>query len=243
MTDYDQTFFDYVTAGAVRSAERLLPLLQETFGCGSVLDVGCGQGAWLSVWQRLGVADVTGLDGDYVDRQKLLIPDGQFHPADLANPFDLGRRFDLVMSLEVAEHLPAACSDAFVASLVRHGDLVLFSAAPKGQGGHDHINEQDYDYWRRRFAAHGFVAVDWLRPQVLADPAVEPWYRYNPLLYVKAERFDALPEGVRRCRVPDGQAIADLSPWPYRLRKRLVALLPVAVMTRLAKLKERLTAG
>ena len=62
--------------------------------------------------------------------------------SNLANPVDLGRKFDLVQSLEVGEHLPKSAADTFVETLVKHGDVVLFSAASVGQGGHDHINEQ-----------------------------------------------------------------------------------------------------
>jgi hypothetical protein len=59
MPSYDSAFFDYVNSGAVRSAERLLPLLACELTLRSVPDVGCGQGAWLSVWRRLG-AEVVG---------------------------------------------------------------------------------------------------------------------------------------------------------------------------------------
>ena len=74
---YDQSFFDYVNEGAERSARELLPLLAPLKAC-SVLDVGSGQGTWLSVWKELGVEDVMGLDGDYVDRSELKIPAQQF---------------------------------------------------------------------------------------------------------------------------------------------------------------------
>lgn len=241
MPNYDAAFFQYVNSGAVRSAERTLPLLTRELSIGSVLDVGCGQGAWLSVWRKLG-AQVVGIDGEYVDTRRLLIPAGCFLPRDLQEEFALGRRFDVVQSLEVAEHLPAAHAARFVASLVRHGDLILFSAASKGQGGDHHINEQDYDYWRELFAQHGYVAIDYVRPLLRDDRAVEPWYRYNTLLYASQERFESLPEPVRRQRVPGSERIRDVSPALYRMRKALTMLLPVSVVTGIAKLKERLVA-
>ena len=146
MTNYNSTFFEYVNSGAIRSAEQILPLLLDKLAIKSVLDVGCGQGAWLSVWQRLGMSDVTGIDGAYIDREKLLVSTMSFIPACLSEAFNLERRFDLVQSLEVAEHLAKDSADLLIESLVRHGDLILFSAAPKGQGGDHHINEQDYEY-------------------------------------------------------------------------------------------------
>jgi SAM-dependent methyltransferase len=238
MASYDSTFFDYVNAGALRSARRLLPVLRQHLSIESVLDVGCGQGAWLSIWNELGVRTVRGIDGDYVDRSRLLIDAEHFQSHNLATAFELGRRFDLVESLEVAEHLPADSAAAFVASLTRHGDLVLFSAAPKGQGGDQHINEQSYDYWRGLFRTHGYRAIDLVRPAVKDDDAIEPWYRYNTILYAAVEAFSMLSPAVQAMAIPECQPIADVSPFPYKLRKRIVALLPPAAMTRIAKWKE-----
>lgn len=238
MTTYDAKFFDYVNSGAARSAERVLPHLLQHLTISSVLDVGCGQGAWLSVWKKLGVNDIMGIDGDYVSQASLLIPPDSFKPADLAHGFTLGRRFDLVQCLEVAEHLPLSSSAILVDSLVEHGDIVLFSAAPKGQGGDHHINEQDYEFWRRQFARHGYAPFDFLRPLLLGDDQIEPWYRYNPFLYVSPMRIDKLPVAISCCRVPDKEKLRDLSPLPYQIRKWAVSFLPAAVMTQLAKIKE-----
>jgi SAM-dependent methyltransferase len=239
--NYDAAFFQYVNSGAIRSARQLLPLLRDPLVIRSVLDVGCGQGAWLSVWRGLG-AEVVGIDGSYVDKSALLIPEQAFVAHDLTQSFDLGRRFDLVQSLEVAEHLPASKAAEFVACLVRHGELVLFSAAAKGQGGDHHVNEQDYDYWRALFAQHGYVAIDYLRPLVRLERDIEPWYRYNALLYVARERFEHLPEALRRARVAENERIRDVSPMLYRARKACTMLLPTPVATSIAKLKERMVA-
>lgn len=240
MSTYDDTFFEYVNSGATRSAERILPLLLLHVEIGSVLDVGCGQGAWLTVYKSLGVKEITGLDGDYVDRDHLRIPNSSFVASDLSKGFDLGRRFDLVQSIEVAEHLPMTSAARFVDSLVQHGDLIMFSAAAKGQGGDYHINEQDYEYWRAHFARHGYVAIDYIRPLVLDDARIEPWYRYNLFLYASPARFEFLPIAIKQSRVSDGEKLRDISPPIYKLRKMLVRILPVPAATWLAKIKEKL---
>jgi hypothetical protein len=188
----------------------------------------------------LGVDDLTGIDGDYVDREKLMVKSECFISHDLTTEFDLDRRYDLVQSLEVAEHLPQNRAAAFVSSLVRHSDLVLFSAAPKGQGGDNHVNEQDYDYWRALFSEHGYVAIDYLRRLILHDSRIEPWYRYNTFLYASPECFKGLPRKIQECRVEEGDALVDLSPARYKLRKAIVKLLPVSTMSTIAKLKERM---
>src|SRR5713101_4747009 len=114
--EYPADFYRYLASFAIRSAQRVVPQLAGVLPVRSVVDFGCGQGAWLSVWQSAGVT-ITGVDGSYVDRRHLLIDPGYFHAADLAEPIDLGRRFDLVQSLEVAEHLPAAKARQFVDTL------------------------------------------------------------------------------------------------------------------------------
>ena len=236
---YDQLFFDYVNSGSTRSASVVLPLLHAVLPTRSVLDVGCGAGPWLAVWRQLGVDDVVGLDGDYVDRRRLLIPQERFRSTDLVHPFDCGRRFDLVQSVEVAEHLPASSANGFVAALARHADAVLFSAAVPGQGGDHHINEQPYEYWRQRFAAHGYKPIEYLRPQIAGCTEVERWYRYNLFLYVRGEILPGLSEVLRAAVIPDNKLLSDVSPLPYRIRKALIRQLPVPVATAIAKVKER----
>ena len=67
------------------------------------------------------------MDGSYVRIENLEIPPQLFHSRDLADFIDLGRRFDLVESMEVAEHLPDGAADGFVACLARHADVVSVS--------------------------------------------------------------------------------------------------------------------
>jgi hypothetical protein len=128
-----------------------------------------------------------------VDRAALHIPPERFTARDLERPLDLGRTFDLVVSLEVAEHLPPESAATFVASLTGLGSLVLFSAAAPHQGGTHHVNEQWPAYWARLFEERGHVAVDCLRRRLWADERVEWWYAQNMVLYVERSHLEALP--------------------------------------------------
>lgn len=241
MYQYGNDFYRYLASFAVPSARVVVGKLSAILPIRNVADFGCGQGAWLSVWQSVG-ASVVGIDGPYVDRDHLLIDAAAFRPADLAEPIDLGARFDLVQSLEVAEHLPAAKAEKFIATLTAHGRCVLFSAAVPGQGGENHVNEQPLDYWRDIFRRRGYVALDYLRPYIIDDGAVEPTYRYNIMLYVDEAHLASLPEPVRASRVPDGEALKDYRPFSNRLRNTLVRRLPPEAVNRLARLKASLAA-
>jgi 2-polyprenyl-3-methyl-5-hydroxy-6-metoxy-1,4-benzoquinol methylase len=186
VTHYTSEFYDAQEEGSLRSAQRVLPLVLDALHPDSVLDVGCGVGTWTSVCSDAGL-DVMGVDGDYVDIGRLRIPAESFVAADLTKPLDLGRGFDLVMSLEVAEHIAPEFAPVFVASLVRHAPVVLFSAAIPMQGGADHVNEQPPSYWARLFAAHGYRCIDAFRGRIWDEPAIETFYAQNLLLFVSEE--------------------------------------------------------
>lgn len=168
-----------------RAASVVVPHLLRLFQVNSVLDVGCGLGTWLAVFRDKGVLDITGLDGSNVDVSKISVPSQNFHVHDLRAPFDLGRKFDIVLCLEVAEHLPGSCAADLIASLCRHADLIMFSAAIPGQGGQNHVNEQWPSYWRALFEQEGYVMLDVVRPAIWNNPEVDVWYRQNIFVYVK----------------------------------------------------------
>ncbi len=234
MHRYGPDFFHFLSTFAVRSAERIVPVVTTVLPVRSVVDIGCGQGAWLSVWAKTG-ATIRGLDGSYVDRAGLLIPEAAFQVADLARPIVPGPRFDLAQSLEVAEHLPPARAESFVADLVSLAPFVLFSAAVPGQGGEHHVNERPLEYWRGLFRRHGYVAVDCVRPAVRGDGAVQEWYRCNTLIYADTEHLDALSPEARRHLVPEDQPLANEWPALRRIRQALLRPLPVAIVDVLAR--------
>jgi SAM-dependent methyltransferase len=236
---YDDVFFAYQREGSETSARAVLPHVVHALDVRSVLDVGCGVGSWLAVYPGLGIHDVCGVDGDYVNRALLRVEEHQFLAQDITRPFDLGRMFGLVQCLEVGEHVPTAASEQLVDNIVRHGRIVLFSAAVPGQGGMHHVNEQPLEFWRRLFHERGYEAFDFVRPCVQHYYVIAPWYRYNMLCYVHREVIDALPGAVRLHQVPAHDRLADYSPVWYRLRKAALRALPVRAVSMLAAVKHR----
>lgn len=174
------------------AAGIILPIVFKFVNPTSVIDIGCGLGTWLSVCEELGVKDYLGIDGDYVNMKMLTFPTSHFRTTDLRNKFDFNRKFDLVICLEVAEHIQESSTDNLIESLVKHGDMILFSAAIPGQGGQNHVNEQWPKYWQEKFKHHGFYFHDVIRPKIWSNAKVEWWYRQNIFL-VNRTAPDHLP--------------------------------------------------
>ena len=193
-TLYDSSFFEALSSGSASSAAQILPEVVRLIAPKSAVDLGSGTGEWLGELRKLGVTDVSGVDGDWVDRAALKIPTDQFKPFDLRNKLVMDRTFDLAISVETAEHLPPERGEGFVADLVALAPVVLFSAAIPGQGGTGHINEQWQDYWARLFAKHDYVALDFLRLKFWNDSRIEWWYRQNIILYVRRDRVETDPK-------------------------------------------------
>ena len=190
---YQESFFLSHERGSEVSASRVVPELLSLIAPRSVIDIGCGLGTWTAEFQKRGIADVIGIDGDYVNRASLKIAPELFLARDLTQPISMDRRFDLAISLEVAEHLPEHRSHGFVSELVALAPAVLFSAAIPRQGGTNHLNEQWPDYWERLFRLHDYEALDCLRTSIWDDESVDWWYRQNTILYAQARYIAEQP--------------------------------------------------
>jgi SAM-dependent methyltransferase len=176
--DYDHGHNLHTVEGPARVLSALVPRLPVR----SVLDVGCGRGTWIKASLACGIQEVMGVDGVPLSPTELLFAPERFHVWDLRQPLALDRRFDLVLCLEVGEHLAAEHARVLVGSLARHSDTVLFSAACPGQTGQHHVNCQWPVYWQALFNDAGYVCDDWLRWAIWSDARIEPWYRQNLFL-------------------------------------------------------------
>lgn len=186
-TVYTEEFYQGNRRGSLDSAREIIPIVFELVQPHSVVELGCGVGAWLSVLKDYGVKEILGVDGDYVPPKEMLIPGDCFLPFNLRKPIILDKIFDLAISLEVAEHLDRSCSESFVASLAQLAPIVLFSAAIPFQGGTHHVNEQWPDFWARLFHKQGFVTIDYVRRRVWNNKRVEWWYAQNTLIYARRD--------------------------------------------------------
>ena len=162
--------------------ERCLFILLGIIGKpSSYLDIGCGDAHTVDIMGRI-TEDALGIDLESSNPIVL--------PHDLRNPLNLGRKYDLVVSTEVGEHLPVEVADIYLYSVVRHvGNWLVFSAAHPGQGGYNHINEQPKEYWREKIERFG-LATSPLEEHIsalwqLVVPPEYSWAWQNVMVFKK----------------------------------------------------------
>jgi len=216
MQPYTEEFYNWQQAESNSSAREIVPFVCELIRPGSVIDVGCGVGTWLSVFEERGVENFLGVDGDYVDRRLLQVEAARFQAKDLKQPLHMDNRYDLVVSLEVAEHLPVECAATFIESLTNLGPVVLFSAAVPYQGGTDHINEQWPEYWNELFSARGYKVIDCIRKKFWHNDRVGWWYAQNIFLFVEQHHLEIYPRLQREAELSvERSALSQVHPKNY----------------------------
>lgn len=102
------------------------------------------------------------------------------------------------------------------------------------------MNEQPLEYWRQLFASHGFRAFDCIRPLINSVGSVEPWHKYNTLLYVHESALPSLPPTITATMLKENDRVLDLSPLSYRLRCAIMRALPAFAVTAIARAKHKI---
>lgn len=174
--------YELIREGCRSSAQALVPILDDLLKPSSVLDVGGGEGYFAREFERRGVRVTT--------------VDGPGSNADIVCDLELGlpqqlERADVVLCLEVAEHLSERAGERLVSALCTHAvSAVVFSAAIPGQGGIGHINERWPDYWEAQFEDRGLFVTGDLRWRIWDDQRIENWYRQNLLVASRVKLAD-----------------------------------------------------
>ena len=189
--NFDYDYHAYWLEEGQRSASVIVPIILNYFPwINSVLDVGCGPGAWLAEFEALGVGNILGLDGSDIPSELMQVRQSQFMRVDFLHEFCLPSRFDVAISLEVADCLPQSSSEKFVKHLTSFSDLVIFSAAVPNQSGRNDTNGRWPSYWISLFSQQGFCHFDLFRPLLWYDQRVSWWYAQNIFIFVNEFRQD-----------------------------------------------------
>ena len=222
---YSAKFFEHIRGMSSKSANAAAPKILELYPARSVIDVGCGTGAWVKAFTDCGIKRAIGIDGDYVDRNQLMVASSQFISCDLSQRVDAAEifrqlgtseRFDLAITLEVGEHLPVWRAESFVDDMCMLADVVLFGAAIPFQGwAKSHINEQWQSFWAKKFCDRGYDAFDVFRPAIWSSSEIVYFYKQNTIFYVK-RNAPAHAEFVARYHKPTTSMFDIVHPEHYR---------------------------
>lgn len=172
---YSAGYYRSISEGSERSAKHVfaaLPIKPE-----SVVDVGCGIGAWKQ-------DGIEWYGFDFGVPKRVLYKDVKYTDIDLSKAMPAVLKVDMALCVEVAEHIPETQAADLVAYLCSCSDYVLFGAAIPHQGGTGHINEQWQAYWGDLFAANGYYLAK-KQPDIRNNTEIELWYRQNIILFQK----------------------------------------------------------
>jgi SAM-dependent methyltransferase len=192
---YTRRYYADIDESTGKSAPIMVESIMRDLAPNTLLDVGCGTGALLVECRRAGV-EARGLEYSQAGLRLC-----RSRGLDVRR-FDLERDtlrspavpYDLVISTEVAEHLPASVADRFVDLLVSQAQTVVFTAATPGQGGNDHVNEQPHEYWIAKFSARGYGLDESLSRRWRLDweGRVAPWFSQNLMIFRHPENRAAI---------------------------------------------------
>ena len=158
----------------IRKVDRIVSLVRPR----TILDVGCGTGRTTVYLHQHGF-EVLGVEASGIAIRSSERPD-LIRRRDLRFALDLKKSFDLVWCFEVAEHIHPRFANTFVDSLIRHSKVVALSAAPPGQGGEGHFNEQPQSYWEAKFADRGYALhAEW----TAAMKEIDEFYSENMMVF------------------------------------------------------------
>jgi SAM-dependent methyltransferase len=150
----------------------------------SVLDIGCRSGAYLKYFASQGASLIRGVDSS--ERRARYLQLDEYVQVDLGKPVDLAQTFDLVICVEVIQHIPAQSECTLISSITRHArERIVFSGARAGQPGAGHINCRPISHWLDLFASAGWYPC-LFDSLALRSLSTFPWFRSNLVVLTRA---------------------------------------------------------
>ena len=243
--NYSPRFYSSVEERARATATEVFKVLKVYLEIESIIDIGCGSGAWLEAALESGIKKATGMDlsssievvqnnpklEPYISDKSLTLIVRDF-VADSTTSF---AESDLAICLEVVEHLPEQVGLDLVQLLTESANFVIFSGAQPGQGGTYHINERPLTYWVEEFKKYSFVPYDPFRSKLQEQQKLPRFYALNMLLFVNQKVIDTSklvlnPERLASCCVVDVKQL-DNRTVVEKIRYWFISKLPQVVVT------------
>ena len=177
---YGEYFYeDWNEPRKIQESSAMAEDIIRFFNPSNALDVGCGSGNLMNELKVRGI-NIKGLEYSTAGIKICLERGLDVKKFNLEKDLlEDSSTFDVVISTEVAEHLPESFADRYVDLLCKTSErIVVFTAATPGQGGLDHVNEQPHEYWIDKFTQRGFTFDEptslecregWEARQVISD--------------------------------------------------------------------------
>jgi len=190
---YNKKFYDEMKEidRVTNSSKTLADAINSFLKPKTVVDTGCGIGVYMSALEDKKIKCL-GIEGSRLAIKYSVVNKRNIFLADITRKINLNKKFDLVLCIEVAEHIPNSKSNILVNNLTSFGDTILFTAAKKGQGGTDHINEQPSEFWINLFKRNSFIldAKTTEKLKIFCQKKKCIWWITNNLLIFRKEKFN-----------------------------------------------------
>ena len=187
--EFDTVGFNYIHTDKdydLKIPTQIVPYILQVIQPNSIVDIGCGYGAFLKAFKNNGIKEVLGIDCEKC-KDNLLEPN-EFRIENLENELTFDKRYDTAICLEVAEHIDEQYADNLIKTLTNASNCIIFSAAAPGQRCIGHVNCQWPSYWKKKFENVGYTMIDVLRPKMWNDNSIPWWYRQNMFMVIKADQ-------------------------------------------------------
>ena len=182
MDDFD---YDLMWNEEKPFADRLAVWIKHNLNPFTIIDMGCGPGMYVAALREIGLREVFGYDID--KRVANREAEGLFKESI----FDVSHPADVVLCIEVAEHIPQIRELDIAAAIARNtimGGTLIWSAAHPGQGGVGHINCQPKEHWEKLLSHEGMRRdfrrenhmLNWIRSGYHMG-----WFSMNAMVFIR----------------------------------------------------------
>jgi len=246
---YSKEFYHSVDNRASETAKVIFRELRNYLNVTTMVDAGCGSGAWARTAIDEGFTQAFGVD---LSSSLDLIKKNKSFEKILANGnlILIERDFvkdsvsglpvaELAICLEVAEHLPPEIGASLITRLTEASNFVIFSAAQPGQGGTYHINERPIEFWVEEFAKYNFEPFDPFREILRKSQNVPRFYALNMLLFVSKGSINTDKRVLDKHALNNARVVRkdqlDKRTLIEKMRYALIKKLPLKFVTALSK--------
>lgn len=168
-------------------ADAIYDLIKNT-SIRSIGDFGCGPGWYVAYLRRRGF-DIEGYDGNpnVEELSSKFFGDGFYcQHVDLTEEVAASEPFDMVISLEVGEHIPVKYEEIFIQNMVRNSSkYILLSWAIENQPGDGHVNCRSNDYIISKLSTYGFIHIEPISEYLRARS--NQWWFQNTLMFFQSK--------------------------------------------------------